>query len=105
MPLTDQTVLLTGATAGIGAATARALAPQVGHLIVHDPQPQDEVAELLAGFHAPRLTYLQGDYGRLADVLASQTHESATLALDDLDLAHGYSPVRAYAQSKLAIVT
>jgi len=37
--------------------------------------------------------------------VASATHYSARLSLDDLELEHGYSPVSAYAHSKLAIVT
>jgi NAD(P)-dependent dehydrogenase (short-subunit alcohol dehydrogenase family) len=36
--------------------------------------------------------------------VASATHLSATLALDDLDLGQGYSPVAAYARAKLAVV-
>ena len=36
--------------------------------------------------------------------VASATHLSATLDLDDLDFRHGYGPVPAYARAKLALV-
>lgn len=42
--------------------------------------------------------------GRVVTV-SSTTHRMAALALEDLDLGAGYSPVQAYAQSKLAVVT
>ena len=45
-----------------------------------------------------------GSARRVVNV-ASATHLSATLDLDDLDLRHGYSPVAAYARAKLALVT
>ncbi|GIF46091.1 short-subunit dehydrogenase [Asanoa ferruginea] len=168
MDLTDRTVVLTGATDGIGRATALKLAGHVGHLILHGLQTRAEVAGLLDGL-AGRVTYLQADYGHLdqvsglaADIkvaashvdllinnaarpgpqrrertadgieatlqtnylstvvlcttlrarlgrvlnIASATHLTADLGLDDLGLASGgYSAVGAYARSKLAIVT
>jgi NAD(P)-dependent dehydrogenase (short-subunit alcohol dehydrogenase family) len=179
MNLSESTVLLTGATDGIGLATARLLAPRVRHLVLHGPQPDEDVRRLMSdirrsmGEGSP-LTYLRADYGELAQVralaaraadtaerldilinnagragpprrtlsvdgneitlqtnylapfllttilrpllegghrsrivnVASATHLSATLQLDDLGLArHEYSPVRAYTQSKLALVT
>jgi NAD(P)-dependent dehydrogenase (short-subunit alcohol dehydrogenase family) len=36
--------------------------------------------------------------------VASATHQMATLSLQDIELERGYTPVRAYARSKLAIV-
>jgi NAD(P)-dependent dehydrogenase (short-subunit alcohol dehydrogenase family) len=37
--------------------------------------------------------------------VASATHYSATLRLDDLNMRRGYDPIAAYARSKLALVT
>jgi NAD(P)-dependent dehydrogenase (short-subunit alcohol dehydrogenase family) len=179
MDLAEATVLLTGATDGIGHATAGRLAPQVRHLILHGPQPDKDVRRLTSDVRrsmtrGATLTYLRADYNELAQVrslatgvadtverldmlinnagragpprrtlsidgnettlqtnylapfllttmlrpllegghrsrivnVASATHQSATLQLDDLNLArHEYSPIRAYAQSKLALVT
>ena len=46
----------------------------------------------------------QTERSRVVNV-ASATHYSAHLSLDDLELEHGYSGVSAYAHSKLALVT
>jgi NAD(P)-dependent dehydrogenase (short-subunit alcohol dehydrogenase family) len=169
--------LLTGATEGIGRATALALCPIVDVLVLHGLEPQAEIQPFLAelGHRDPatELVYLSADYGRLEDVgglvaavrervgglellinnagrpgppsrtvsvdghevtfqtnylapvalttgllpalehagsarlinVASATHYSALLSLDDLELEHGYSAVAAYAHSKLALVT
>lgn len=175
--MAGETILITGATSGIGQATARALAPRVGRLLVHGPQPVDHVTPVVDDLRARlgyggSLEYFQADYGRFADVVrladdvvtaadrvdviinnaarpgaptwtvtadgneltlqvnylapvvltslllerladqgharivnvASATHLSATLDLDDLDLRHGYAPVAAYARAKLALV-
>lgn len=176
--LADATVLLTGATDGIGRASAVLLAPQVGTLLVHGPQDPAMVDPLISELRGlaggpDRVQYFQADYGELGavremaaavksasrrldvlinnagrpgpprrdttadgnevtlqtnflaatvltdsllDVLkagsggrivnvASATHYSASLELGDLNLEfHDYSAVRAYAQSKLAIV-
>jgi NAD(P)-dependent dehydrogenase (short-subunit alcohol dehydrogenase family) len=171
------TALLTGATHGIGAATARALCPLVEILILHGPEPESQVRLSLDRLRRDNLSaevvYVQADYARLEDVgavvsavrervdrldvlinnagrpgpphrtltadghevtlqinylaplalttalladlddprvarvinVASATHYSARLRLDDLELEHGYSGVAAYARSKLAIVT
>ena len=178
MNLSESTVLLTGAD-GIGLATAHRLAPRVRHLILHGPQPDEDVQRLTSDVRrgmggGSTLTYVRADYGELAHVrtlaarvadtaerldilinnagragpprrtlsidgneitlqtnylapfllttmlrpllegghrsrivnVASATHLSATLQLDDLGLArHEYSPIRAYTQSKLALVT
>jgi NAD(P)-dependent dehydrogenase (short-subunit alcohol dehydrogenase family) len=75
MNLSESTVLLTGATDGIGLATARLLAPRVRHLVVHGPQPDGDVRRLMSdirrsmGEGSP-LTYLRADYGELAQVRA-----------------------------------
>ncbi len=179
MNLTGKTVVLTGATTGIGRAAALALADRPAKLVIHGPQSSREVSGLTDSLRAAMrpgagLTYLPADYGDLASVaqlaqeirsltdridvlinnaarpgapsrtlsssgneitlqvnylapvalttlvldlvgrdrpgrvvnVASATHLSAELHLDDLNLAHlPYSPVTAYAQSKLALVT
>jgi NAD(P)-dependent dehydrogenase (short-subunit alcohol dehydrogenase family) len=169
--------LLTGATHGIGAATARRLAPLVEVLFLHGLEPEEAVAGTLGPLRAAspgtELVYVRADFNRLGEIerllgavarhgtgvdllvnnagrpgsprrtlsadgyeatfqtnylalvaltsgligtlaaadrarivnVASRTHLSATLALDDLQLERGYSPVAAYAHSKLAIVT
>jgi NAD(P)-dependent dehydrogenase (short-subunit alcohol dehydrogenase family) len=169
--------LLTGATHGIGAATARRLAGVVDVLLLHGLEPEAEVAPALAALRrahpAVDIAYFPADFGHLEQVdalvaavlargvpldllinnagrpgaprrtlspdgheqtfqtnylalvaitngllgrlreapaarvveVGSQTHYSATLDLDDLELEHGYSAVAAYANSKLAIVT
>jgi NAD(P)-dependent dehydrogenase (short-subunit alcohol dehydrogenase family) len=167
-------MVLTGATTGIGRATALAIAGRVDHLILHGLEPEAEVADLLRTVRTTmrpgaRLSYFAADYGDLVDVtrliedirgttdrldvlvnnaarpgpatrtvndagnevtfqanylapvlltsglldlvgrvvnVASATHLSATLHLDDLTLARqAYSPSTAYAHSKLALVT
>jgi NAD(P)-dependent dehydrogenase (short-subunit alcohol dehydrogenase family) len=175
----EATIVLTGATTGIGRATALAIADRPGKLILHGLEPEHDVADLLAMVRAAmhpeaQLRYFAADYGELANVtrlardiraatdrvdilinnaarpgppthsvsgaghevtlqtnylapvvlttalidligkrppgrivnVASATHHSATLRLDDLNLAHQrYSPSTAYAHSKLALVT
>jgi NAD(P)-dependent dehydrogenase (short-subunit alcohol dehydrogenase family) len=177
MDLAGTSMLVTGATSGIGRATALALAPSAGLLLLHGPEPDGAVAELRDEVQSRmrpggRAVYLQAGYGHLARVarlaeqvasrtdqlqllinnaacpgppvrsmssdgneltlqvnylapialtsllrdhlhghdgarivnVSSATHLSATLHWDDLDLATGYSPTTAYAQSKLALV-
>jgi NAD(P)-dependent dehydrogenase (short-subunit alcohol dehydrogenase family) len=175
----DTTVVLTGATTGIGRATALAIAGRAGRLILHGLEPEHDVADLLAMVRAAmrpeaQLRHFPADYGELANVtrlardiravtdridilinnaarpgppthtvtgagnevtlqtnylapvvlttalidligtgppgrivnVASATHLSAMLRLDDLNLARQrYSPSTAYAHSKLALVT
>jgi NAD(P)-dependent dehydrogenase (short-subunit alcohol dehydrogenase family) len=172
MRLDGKTVVLTGATSGIGREAARLIALSARALIVQGPEPASDVEYLvkdLAAYTdvhyvqadftsfdqvrkaaaeirtvapqvdvlvnnagvpgAPRrlttedgnertlqvnylaLTVLTGELlpaiprgGRIVNV-SSTTHRMVSLHADDLNLAHGYEPVRAYAQSKLAILT
>lgn len=175
----DATIVLTGATTGIGQATALALANRVGRLIIHGLEQERDIASFLGRLRdrmrpSSQLVYLAADYSDLTEVtrlaraihtatdridvlinnaarpgattrtlsdtgtevtlqtnylapvalttglldmigngrpgrivnVASATHLSATLNLDDLNLAHhSYSPSTAYAHSKLALVT
>lgn len=174
MEIEGSTVVLTGATSGIGAAAARRLAQEAGLLIVQGPEPEADVADLLRELRAAgraRVEYVSADFTSFAQVrraaryvlgradridvlinnagvpgsrarrltgdgnertiqvnylalvlwsdllvpgmsdggrivnVSSTTHRMTSLALDDIGLARGYDPVRAYAQSKLAIVT
>ncbi|GGJ68891.1 SDR family NAD(P)-dependent oxidoreductase [Streptomyces brasiliensis] len=69
----DMTVVLTGATSGIGKAAARLLAPRVTRLIVHGPEQPDDVAALvkeLRAANAGDVHYVHADYDRLAAVRA-----------------------------------
>ncbi|WP_241564367.1 SDR family NAD(P)-dependent oxidoreductase [Nonomuraea polychroma] len=68
----DETaVVLTGATSGIGQATARLLASRTSRLFVHGPQRLSEIAGLLAELRAAsrgEVHYVQADFDGLAAV-------------------------------------
>jgi NAD(P)-dependent dehydrogenase (short-subunit alcohol dehydrogenase family) len=81
MDLTGTSVLLTGATSGIGRATALALAPSAGLLLLHGPEAHGAVTQLTDEIRrrlrpGARAVYLQADYGHLDRVarLAEQVH-------------------------------
>ncbi|MGY1802379.1 SDR family NAD(P)-dependent oxidoreductase [Blastococcus sp. SYSU D00922] len=171
------TIVLTGATSGIGLSAARLLARRPVTLVLQGPEPAAEADARLAPVRAAAadgtgIHYLPADFGDeravpelaeqvlgvtgsvdvlvnnagipgpdrrtpgpwgaertfginylagalLTDLLlpalppagrvvnvASATHQTASLDLDDLGFErHPYSPVAAYAQSKLAVVT
>ncbi|MFC9909955.1 SDR family NAD(P)-dependent oxidoreductase [Streptomyces sp. NPDC127197] len=69
----DMTVVLTGATSGIGQAAARLLAPHATQLILHGPQrPQEVIQQLeeLRASSAGEVHYVQADFDSLAMVRA-----------------------------------
>jgi NAD(P)-dependent dehydrogenase (short-subunit alcohol dehydrogenase family) len=68
--LRGATVVLTGASTGIGRATALALAGQAGRLILHGLEPESEIGDLLGTLRGSgaEIDYLSADYGEPADV-------------------------------------
>ncbi|MEV0716011.1 SDR family NAD(P)-dependent oxidoreductase [Asanoa sp. NPDC050611] len=83
MDLRDRTVVLTGATDGIGRATAVRLAGRVGHLVLHGLEPRDEVAALLDQLPG-RVTYLTADFGHLDQI--TRLADEIRAATDRVDL-------------------
>lgn len=68
------TVVLTGATSGIGEATARRLAGVCDALVVHGPESAEEVAGLLDQLRAigdADVHYVSADFTRLDDVVVA----------------------------------
>lgn len=66
--------VLTGATSGIGEATARLLADRADDLVLLGPQPEPEVAGVLDGIRsagAARIHYIAADFTSLAEVAAA----------------------------------
>ena len=66
MNLSGKTVVLTGATTGIGRAAALALADQPARLVIHGPQAAREVSGLTHSLQAAmqpgaELTYLHSE--------------------------------------------
>lgn len=65
----DRTILITGATSGLGRAVAEALAPDGGHLILHgrDPARLQELATQLQP-HQAQISVVRADLGDLSQV-------------------------------------
>ncbi|MFI7520422.1 SDR family NAD(P)-dependent oxidoreductase [Micromonospora globbae] len=66
------TVVLTGATSGIGAAAARRLAGSAGRLLVHGREDEPEIRPLLDQLRAAgpaEIVYARADFDRLDDVV------------------------------------
>jgi NAD(P)-dependent dehydrogenase (short-subunit alcohol dehydrogenase family) len=70
MGLTSATVVLTGATSGIGLATATGLAGIGPRLFLQGPEPEHAVADRLDVLrrHRAGIAYAQADFRRLDDV-------------------------------------
>ena len=66
--LDGKTVLLTGASKGIGAATARVLLGMGANLIAHYGSDRAGAEEAVAGFDPARIHLISADLGRLSDV-------------------------------------
>lgn len=87
MDLHGKTVLLTGATTGIGEATAHLLARDGATLLLHGPEPGEDVADVLAAIdhEGPgRTDYLSADFTRLAAV--GELAEKAAGLTDRIDI-------------------
>ncbi|WP_104117679.1 SDR family NAD(P)-dependent oxidoreductase [Arthrobacter sp. B1805] len=174
METSHRTIVVTGATSGIGKTAAQFLASRNVHLIVQGPERAEDARSLVIDLEARgarAVTYISSDFSSLDDVssaaqsiletagsidvlvnnagipgadrrrmtpdghertlqvnylamvlltelllpalhpsgkiinLSSTTHRTTHLHMNDLNLSAGYSPVTAYAHSKLAILT
>jgi NAD(P)-dependent dehydrogenase (short-subunit alcohol dehydrogenase family) len=85
-PIDQQTILITGATDGLGRALAHELAAQGATLIVHG-RSKEKGEKLLAELRAlttdDKLTYLLADFARLSDV---ERMADEVLGFDRLDV-------------------
>ncbi|WP_328465405.1 SDR family NAD(P)-dependent oxidoreductase [Streptomyces sp. NBC_00448] len=82
----QQTIMITGATDGLGRALARELAAQGATLVLHgrsDRKGEDLLAELRAATGNDRLSFLRADFANLADVHALAERAAG---LDRLDV-------------------
>lgn len=70
-PLTDSTILVTGATDGLGRALAAHLAHEGAHVLVHgrdDARGHDTMAEITTQTGSERLSWYRADLSSLAEV-------------------------------------
>ncbi|MEQ4599194.1 MAG: SDR family NAD(P)-dependent oxidoreductase, partial [Methylobacteriaceae bacterium] len=75
-PLNEQVIVITGASSGIGLATAR-MAARRGARVVLAARSEDVLADIAAEF-GTRATYVVADVGRREDVQAIADHAVAT---------------------------
>lgn len=81
------TVVLTGATSGIGEATARRLAGMADQLVLLGPQPQAEIDQVLEGVRGQgpaRVRYVEADFTSLAEVARAASAVRRLVASIDL---------------------
>lgn len=90
--LTGRTVLITGATDGLGYALAHRLAEDGAALVLHGRRPD-------------ALKQTAGDVGRHGVEVSTALADQQPIDFDDVMLTHGYDGTRAYRQSKLALIT
>ncbi|WP_405824911.1 SDR family NAD(P)-dependent oxidoreductase [Streptomyces sp. NBC_01390] len=87
LPVDQQTVLITGATSGLGRGLAQELAGQGATLVLHGrskEKGEELLAELRETTGNDRLTYLLADFARLSDVHRLAEEVSALGRLDSL---------------------
>ena len=83
----QQTIMITGATDGLGRALARELAARGATLVLHgrsDRKGEDLLAELRAATGNDRLSFLRADFANLADVHALAERAAGLDRLDAL---------------------
>lgn len=81
------TVVLTGATSGIGEATAHLLAARCTTLVVLGPEPAAAIVGVLEGIRAAgdaRVHYVSADFTRLEEVVAAARHVTELVTGIDL---------------------
>lgn len=86
MSMTGKTCLVTGATHGVGLATARALAAAGANVVLHgrDPARTRALAETLARATGAEVRAVHADFARLADVRALAAELDTSLARLDV---------------------